>query len=73
MKNVMQTRPGFFYLLKDSDESLWDGCTNHSKLSVIAKVFTIKSDYRLSEASYDRIVEWARSILPEGNRLNENF
>ena len=25
----------FFYLLKDSDDSLWDGSTNHSKLSVI--------------------------------------
>jgi len=24
----------FFDLLKDSDEPLWDGCTNHSKLSV---------------------------------------
>jgi len=26
----------FFDLLKDFDKSLWDGCTNHSKLSVIA-------------------------------------
>jgi hypothetical protein len=36
-------------------------------------VFTIKSDHKLSEASYDRIVKWARSILLEGNRLKENF
>ena len=36
-------------------------------------MFTIKLDYRLSEASYDRIVEWARSILPEENKLKENF
>jgi len=26
----------FFYLLKDYDELLWDGCTNHDKLSVVA-------------------------------------
>jgi len=26
----------FFDLLKDFDEPLWDDCTNHSKLSVIA-------------------------------------
>jgi len=26
----------FFYLSKDSDGPLWDGCTNHSKLSVVA-------------------------------------
>ncbi|KAL9367393.1 hypothetical protein Peur_038592 [Populus x canadensis] len=25
------------------------------------------------EAGYDKIIEWARSILPEGNRLKENF
>jgi hypothetical protein len=42
----------FFDLLKDSDEPLWDGCTNHSKLSVVAQVFTIKSDHGLSEAFY---------------------
>jgi hypothetical protein len=36
-------------------------------------VFTIKSDYGLSETSYDIIVKCVRSILPEGNRLKENF
>jgi len=63
----------FFDLLKDSDEPLWDGCTNHSKLSAVAQVFTIKSDHRLSEAGYDKIIEWARSILPDWNRLKENL
>jgi len=54
----------FFDLLKDSDEPIWDGCTNHSKLSAVAQVFTIKSDHGLSRADYDKIIEWARSILP---------
>jgi hypothetical protein len=63
----------FFDLLKDSGKPLWDGCTNHSKLSTVAQVFTIKLDHRLSEAGYDKIIEWARGILPEGNRLKENF
>jgi hypothetical protein len=53
----------FFNMLKDFDEPLWDGCTNHNKLLVVAQVFTIKSDHRLSEAGYDKIIEWARSIL----------
>ena len=65
--------PRFFEMLKDSDEPLWDGCTNHSKLSVVAQVFTIKSDHGLSEAGYDKIIKWARSILLEENRLKENF
>jgi len=63
----------FFDMLKDSDESLWDACTNHSKLSAVAQVFTIKSDHGFSEAGYDKIIEWAISILPKGNRLKENF
>jgi len=63
----------FFDLLKDSNEPLWDGCTNHSKFSVVAQVFTIKLDHGLSEVGYDKIIEWARSILPEGNMLKENF
>ena len=36
-------------------------------------MFTIKLDYSLSEAGYEKIIEWARSILPEENRLKENF
>jgi len=36
-------------------------------------VFAIKSDHGLSEAGYDKIIEWAKSILPEGNRLKKNF
>jgi hypothetical protein len=63
----------FFDLLKDSDEPLWNGCTNHNKLSAVAHVFTIKLDHGLSEAGYNKIMEWARSILLEGNRLKDNF
>jgi hypothetical protein len=48
--------------LKDFDELLWNGCTNHNKLSVIAH---INSDYGLSEASYNRIIKWTISILPK--------
>jgi hypothetical protein len=67
------TQLGFFYLLKDFGEPLWDECKNYNKLLVIAQVFTIKSNHGLSEVGYDRIVEWARSILLEGNKLKENF
>ena len=69
----MQMQHGFFYLLKDSDEPLWDDCTNHGKLSIVAQVFTIKSYHGFSEAGYDKIIEWAKSILPKGNMLKENF
>jgi hypothetical protein len=35
--------------------------------------YTIKSDHGLSDVGYDKIIKWARSILPEGNMLKENF
>jgi hypothetical protein len=46
----------FFDLLKDSDEPLWDDYTNHSKLSAVTQVFTIKSDHGLSEAGMTRLL-----------------
>jgi len=46
----------FYYLLKDSNEPLWDECTNHNKLLVIAQVFTIKSNYGLSKANHNTII-----------------
>jgi len=49
------------------------GNVNQCPIADIAQVFTIKSDHGLSEAGYDKIIEWTRSILPEGNRLKENF
>jgi len=69
----MQMHQDFFDVLKDFDEPLWDGCMNHNKLSVVAQVFTIKLEHGLSEAGFDKIIEWARSILYEGNKLKENF
>jgi hypothetical protein len=63
----------FFYPLKDSDEPLWDGFINYSKLSVVTQVFNIKSDNMLSEDGYDKIGEWVKNILPERNRLKVNF
>jgi len=63
----------FFDLLKDFDKLLWDGCTNHSKLLVVAQIFTIKSDYGLSNVVYDKIIKWVIRILPKENRLKKKF
>ena len=46
----------FFKLLKDFNEPLVNGCTNHSKFLIIARVFTIKLNYSMSEVSYDSII-----------------
>jgi hypothetical protein len=36
---------------------------------VIAQVFTIKSNYGLSKANHNTIIEWVKIILPEGMSL----
>jgi len=61
----MQTQLGCFIFWKPLTNHYEMG--SHHKLLVVVQVFTIKSDYWLSEADYNKIVEWTRSILPEGN------
>jgi hypothetical protein len=36
-------------------------------------VLTIKLDYELSEAGYDKILEWEKNILLERNWLKDSF
>jgi uncharacterized protein (DUF1501 family) len=33
----------------------------------------IKSSYRSSDADYDRMLKWKKRMLPEGNRLKDDF
>jgi len=73
MKNQMQTRPRFLIFWKISENHYRICVHKHSKLSVVAHVFTIKLDYGLSEVDYNKIIKWVRSILLEDNRLKENF
>ena len=63
----------FFDFLKDSNESLWNESKNHNKLSIVTQMFTIKLDHGQSEANYNRIIEWTRSILPKGKRRKKNL
>ena len=57
----------FFDLLKDSDEPLWDDYTNHSKLSVVAQVFTIKSAHGLSESGMTKLLNEREAFYLKGS------
>jgi len=68
----MHTQQGFLIF--------WKILTNHYGISaqIIVNyqpwhICSIKLVHELSETGYDRIIEYARSILLEGNRLKENF
>ncbi|KAK4421458.1 hypothetical protein Salat_2096400 [Sesamum alatum] len=54
----------FSDLLKDADEPLWDVCKNHTKLSAVAQLLNIKSEYNMPEACYDRLVSIRQTQSP---------
>ncbi|KAL0359902.1 UNVERIFIED_CONTAM: hypothetical protein Sangu_0839600 [Sesamum angustifolium] len=52
----------FFNVVHAADQPLWDGCTQ-SQLGVVAELVDIKADGHISERIYDRISQWANSLL----------
>ncbi|KAJ7942534.1 Transposon protein, putative, CACTA, En/Spm sub-class [Quillaja saponaria] len=63
----------FYSILRDADESLWTGCTKHSKLSAASQFLNIKSECNMTEACYDRLISLVKSMLPKEEKLAENF
>ncbi|XP_052625594.1 uncharacterized protein LOC128132718 [Lactuca sativa] len=64
---------GFYDMLEDADEPLWDGCENYSKLQAATELLHWKSEYNISEAAYDHILPIIKRMLPKGEKLVENF
>ncbi|XP_052621646.1 uncharacterized protein LOC128127243 [Lactuca sativa] len=78
LMDVMEERPnptakGFYDMLEDADEPLWDGCENYSKLQVATELLHWKPEYNISEAAYDHILPIIKRMLPKGEKLVENF
>ena len=62
-----------YEMLQAVDHALWQGCEKHSQLSVVTRLFNIKSEYHLSERCYDSLLEFMKDALPQENTLSENF
>lgn len=60
-------------MLSAADTELWPGCSNHSQLSLIARLITLKSENGLSEKCYDEIAELIKEVVPENNSVTKNF
>ncbi|CAH1435383.1 unnamed protein product [Lactuca virosa] len=60
------TAKGFYDMLEDADEPLWDGCENYSKLQAATELLHWKSEYNISEAAYDHILPIIKRMLPKG-------
>ncbi|CAH1429836.1 unnamed protein product [Lactuca virosa] len=67
------TAKGFYDMLEDVDEPLWDGCENYSKLQAAIELLHWKSEYNISEAAYDHILPIIKQMLSKGEKLVENF
>ena len=70
--NVQAKR--FYDLLKAAEEPLYDGCGNHSQLSVLTRMLSIKSDYNIPRACFDEIVKLMGEIVPSpSNKVPSSF
>ncbi|XP_057739900.1 uncharacterized protein LOC130957009 [Arachis stenosperma] len=63
----------FYKLMRSADEPLWDGCTKHTILSAVTQLVNLKSEFNMSESCYNRMVAIIKSMLPESEKLPEDF
>src|SRR5262249_54050403 len=63
----------FYKLHKDTDEPLWSGCDNHTRLSVVSQLLNLKSEFNVSEKYFDHMVSMIKSMLPKDEKLPENY
>ena len=63
----------FYNMLIVVDEKLWDGCTTHSQIFVVAKLLHMKSEHHFSERCYDDLIRFLQEVLPYDNKMIDNF
>ena len=59
--------------LADAETPLYPGCTNHSKLSAIVSLFSLKTQGGWSDRSFDLLLESLSNMLPKGNVLHTSL
>ena len=60
-------------MLKFVNSPLFEGCKNHTKMSIIGRLTNLKTDHRLTERCYDDICAIVNEMLPEQNTMVNNF
>ncbi|XP_063942633.1 uncharacterized protein LOC135150301 [Daucus carota subsp. sativus] len=63
----------FFKFLKEGSEPLWQGCTEHTKLSAVATLLNIKADHNMSHECFEALLKAIKSMLPENESLPNNY
>ncbi|CAN1757493.1 hypothetical protein LINPERHAP1_LOCUS6538 [Linum perenne] len=63
----------FYKLVEANQTELYPGCTSHSKLSFIIRLFHIKCLGRWSIKSFTMLLELLSEVLPEGKTLPKSY
>ncbi|XP_039145548.1 uncharacterized protein LOC120282765 [Dioscorea cayenensis subsp. rotundata] len=63
----------FFNVLKIADQPLYEGCENHSQLSFVARMLSIKSDANMSEADFNSMITAIKEVLPPDNTMPTDY
>nr|GMD83380.1 uncharacterized protein LOC109168299 [Ipomoea batatas] len=55
----------FYDMLKAADQELWPGSKNHSQLSLVARLMSLKSENHISEKCFNQFTELMKEVIPE--------
>jgi hypothetical protein len=65
--------PGIFEGLgKEKDVPLYPGCTSHTKMKAVFKLFNLKAKNGWSDKSFTSLLELLKEMLPEKNELPDS-
>lgn len=62
-----------YEMLKAVDTPIWDGCVNHSVMSIVARLLSIKSENNMSEKCFNQIVQLMKEAFPPSTKLPNDF
>ena len=60
-------------LLDAAQKLLWSRCVDHTKLSVVVRLLTIKSEGNIPQRSFNQIVELMRETFPPDNLVLKDY
>ncbi|XP_072071887.1 uncharacterized protein [Arachis hypogaea] len=63
----------FYDLLQSAQRSLFEGCIDHSKLSMAVKILSVKAKGNVSQQILDDFVKATKEVMPKDNLLLSNF
>ena len=63
----------FFEMLNAVNSPLFEGCKTHTKMSIIARLTTLKTDHRLTERCYDEFCAIVNEVIPDENTMVNSF